>query len=122
LRRAQDAGAHRLHPENRQTAASLLVFFSSGGAPAVLASAPETELPAGARGKRVLGFNWGIDPASPEQVHEAQSGMNHPPPRLDHDALCRFRHRTRRTIYRVFAKGHWTSDRYAGLTACPSRA
>jgi hypothetical protein len=36
----------------------------------------------------ILGFNWGIDPASPDQVHEAQSGLAHRPPWVDHDALA----------------------------------
>jgi hypothetical protein len=68
---------------------SLLVFFGeSPSQPRILASAPETERlqPHGADG--VLGFDWGIDPASPEQVHEAQAGMRHPSARLDHDALA----------------------------------
>ena len=86
---------------------SLLVFFSSGGDPAVLASAPETDCLQAHGATNVLGFNWGIDPAPPETVHEAQFGMRHPPPRLDHDALADSVI-DRRTIYRVFAKGAWT--------------
>ncbi|HEY1768116.1 MAG TPA: hypothetical protein VGG26_10685 [Terracidiphilus sp.] len=72
---------------------SLLVFFGDSATaslsnPRVLATAPEmTRLQAhGADG--VLGFDWGIDSASPEQVHEAQMGMRYPPRRLDHDALA----------------------------------
>ena len=56
----------------------------------------------------MLGFNWGIDPASPEHVHEAQIGMSHRPPRLDHDALADsvIDHRT---VYHFFAQnGAWT--------------
>ncbi len=77
----------------------------------------------------MLGFNWGIDPASPETVHEAQFGMSHPPPRLDHDALADSVI-DRRTIYRVFAKGAWTvvdtqeltaSSRYGHSAVQPSR-
>jgi hypothetical protein len=86
---------------------SLLVFFASGGDPAVLASAPETDRLQAHGATNVLGFNWGIDPASPETVHEAQLGMSHPPPRFDHDALADSVI-DRRTIYRVFAKGAWT--------------
>lgn len=86
---------------------SLLVFFSSGGDPMVVASAPETDRLQAHEATNVLGFNWGIDPASPEVVHEAQLGMNHPPPRLDHDALADSVI-DGRTIYRVFAKGAWT--------------
>lgn len=68
---------------------SLLVFFGNSATPPhTLATAPETERlrPHGANG--ALGFNWGIDPASPEQVHEAQSGMQNRPPMLDHDAVA----------------------------------
>jgi len=86
---------------------SLLVFFASGGDPTVVASAPETDRLQAHGSTNVLGFNWGIDPARPETVHEAQFGMRHPPPRLDHDALADTVI-DRRTIYRVFAKGAWT--------------
>jgi hypothetical protein len=68
---------------------SLLVFFSSHDAgPTILASAPETERLQSHGSSGILGFNWGIDPASPEDVHEAQMGMRHLPPRIDHDALA----------------------------------
>jgi hypothetical protein len=86
---------------------SLLVFFSSGGDPAVLASAAETDCLQSHAATNVLGFNWVIDSASPETIHEAQFGMSHPPPRLDHDTLADSVIE-RRTIYRVFAKGSWT--------------
>jgi hypothetical protein len=87
---------------------SLLVFFSSAPAVAVLlASAPETERLQAHDPSGVLGFNWGIDPASPQQVHEAQSGMEHRPPLLDHDALADSIV-DRRTIYHFFAKNAWT--------------
>jgi len=87
---------------------SLLVFFSSAPAVAVLlASAPETERLQAHDPSGVLGFNWGIDPASPQQVHEAQSGMEHRPPLLDHDALADSII-DRRTIYHFYAKNAWT--------------
>ncbi len=67
---------------------SLLVFFGSApGAPVVLASAPETERLQAHDPTGVLGFNWGIDPASPQQVHDAQAGMERRPAMGDHDAL-----------------------------------
>jgi hypothetical protein len=70
-------------------AVSLLVFFDDGAKPpVVLASAPETERLQSHDPTGVLGFNWGIDPASPRQVREAQAGMEHRPPPLDHDALA----------------------------------
>ena len=87
---------------------SLLVFFSGSYAnPITLSSAPETERlqPHGSSG--VLGFNWGIDPASPEQVHEAQMGMPHLPPRIDHDALADSvidQH----TVYHFYSGNSWT--------------
>lgn len=87
---------------------SLLVFFSSNYAdPSVLATAPETEhlQPYGA--SPVLGFNWAIDSASPQDVHEAQLGMRHPPPRVDHDALADSVV-DRRTIYHFYSKNAWT--------------
>jgi hypothetical protein len=86
---------------------SLLVFFASSGDPMVVASVLETDRLQAHGSTNVLGFNWGIDPASPESVHEAQFGMRHPPPRLDHDALADSVI-DRRTIYRVFVKGAWT--------------
>ena len=56
---------------------------------------------------RVLGFNWGIDPASPTQVHEAQAGLEPRPVLVDHDALAdaTVEHRT---LYHFFAKSAWT--------------
>jgi hypothetical protein len=86
---------------------SLLVFFAGGAAPPiVLATAPETERLQAHDPSGVLGFNWGIDPASPEQVHEAQSSMEHRPPRLDHDALADSIV-DRRTVYHFFSKNVW---------------
>ena len=86
---------------------SLLVFFAGGGDPMVLASAPETDRLQAHGATEVLGFNWGIDAASPDVIHEAQFGMRPPPPRLDHDALADSVV-DGRTIYRLFAKGAWT--------------
>ena len=89
-------------------AVSLLVFFAgSNGEPMVLAIAPETERLQSHGSSNVLGFNWGIDPASPEEIHEAQQGMRHPPPRLDHDALADSVIDDR-TIYHFYSKGDWT--------------
>jgi hypothetical protein len=86
---------------------SLLVFFTNARDPMVVASAAETDRLQTHGATNVLGFNWGIDSAPPETVHDAQIGMSHPPPRLDHDALADSVI-DRRTIYRVFAKGAWT--------------
>ena len=87
---------------------SLLVYFAS--APAnlqMLASAPETGRLQAHSASGVLGFNWGIDPASPEQIREARSGMEHRPAVLDHDALAdsMIDHRT---VYRFYLRSGWT--------------
>jgi hypothetical protein len=87
---------------------SLLIFFASAsGPPIVLTSVPETQRLQPHDPTGVLGFNWGIDPASPEAVHQAQSGLRRRPPRLDHDALADsvVEHRT---VYRFFFKGSWS--------------
>ncbi|MGA2537378.1 MAG: hypothetical protein ABSF53_15280 [Terracidiphilus sp.] len=99
---------------------SLLVFFddaaqkrpgqNAGQAepqPVVLASVPEVQRLQAHDPSGVLGFNWGIDPASPRQVHEAQISLQNPPARLDHDALADsvVDHRT---IYHFYSKAAWT--------------
>lgn len=87
---------------------SLLVFFSSNYAnPMELATAPETERLQSHGASSVLGFNWGIDPASPEQVRQAQTGLSPLPPRIDHDALADsvIEHRT---IYHFYTNNTWT--------------
>lgn len=88
---------------------SLLVFFGSRSSadPFELASSPETERLQMNGGTRVLGFNWAIDAASPQQVHDSQAGLAPPPPPIDHDALADSTV-DRRTIYHFFAKGAWT--------------
>ncbi|MGA3032877.1 MAG: hypothetical protein ABSD70_06315 [Terracidiphilus sp.] len=88
---------------------SLLVFLaSSNGEPTVVAAASEISRLQAHGSSAVLGFNWGIDPVSPEQVHVAQLGMRHPPPRLDHDALADSII-DQKTIYRVYTHGTWTT-------------
>jgi hypothetical protein len=86
---------------------SLLVFFGDGAAPAVLAKAPETERLQAHGEDGELGFDWGIDSASPERVHEAQMGMRHRPPRLDHDALADSLI-DQTTVYHYYAGNAWT--------------
>jgi hypothetical protein len=86
---------------------SLLVFFSSSSAdPMVLATAPETGRLQSNSSTGVLGFNWGIDPASPDEIHQAQLGMRHIPPRLDHDVLADSVI-DQRTIYHLYSKNTW---------------
>jgi hypothetical protein len=84
----------------------LLVFFGSNPAKAIeLASAIEvTRLQAHGAGD-VLGFNWGIDPASPDQVEESEPGSGSAA--LDHDAISDSVIENQ-TVYHYFAKGRWT--------------
>lgn len=90
-----------------QGTVSLLVYFSSNPTSVtVLASFPETER-LQFHGSGILGFNWGIDPASPKQIHQAQSGLEHRPQLVDHDALADTVV-DRRTIYRFYTKSAWT--------------
>lgn len=88
---------------------SLLVFFASrpAGEPFVLATAPQTERLQLHPPDPGLGFNWAIDTASPEDVHEAQAGLSPRPPRIDHDALADSTV-DHRTIYHFYANGAWT--------------
>jgi hypothetical protein len=87
---------------------SLLVFFAGNSGDAmVLSSGPETDHLQAYGSGDLLGFDWGIDPASPEQIHEAQLGMRRPPPRLDHDALADSAV-DRRTIYHFYLRNTWT--------------
>lgn len=86
---------------------SLLVFFESdSAAPFVLASAPEALRLQVHPGTDVLGFNWGIDPASPERVRQAQIGLQPRPIPLDHDALADsvVDHST---VYHFYRKNTW---------------
>ena len=87
---------------------SLMVFFASAPErPMVLSTAPETGHLQSHDSSGVLGFNWGIDPASPERVHEAQTGLPRRPPPPDHDALedSTIDHRA---VFHLYAKGRWT--------------
>lgn len=89
-------------------AVSLLVFLASGdGEATVVATAPETSRLQIHAMSDVMGFNWAIDAATPEQIHEAQLDMHHPPPRVDHDGLADSVVEGK-TVYRFFAHGAWT--------------
>ena len=86
----------------------LLIFFASQpDQPATLASAAETQRLQPHFGTQVLGFNWGIDPATPEAIHQAQIGLIPRPPRLDHDALADSAV-DKKTIYHFFNKDRWS--------------
>jgi hypothetical protein len=86
----------------------LLVFLShSQNKPVKLASAPELERIQRHGSSGPYGFDWGIDPATPAQVREAQAGMQHHPPLLDHDALVDTVLNVKST-YHFYAKSAWT--------------
>lgn len=87
---------------------SLMVFFS--GTPMrtfVLSTAPETEHLQLNTTAGIYGFNWAIDPATPERIHQAATGMRHRPPTPDHDALAESIV-DRRTVYHFYANRAWT--------------
>jgi hypothetical protein len=87
---------------------SLLVSF--GGSPENLVSLisfPETSRLQPHLGPGPLGFNWGLDPASPAQVHQAQAGLSPRPSAVDHDALADSTIE-RKTIYRYYVRNVWT--------------
>jgi hypothetical protein len=87
---------------------SLLIFFAGSNAnkPNILSAVAETSRlqPHDATGQ--LGFNWGIDPASPRRIHDAQAGMTRRPPMLDHDCLADST-LDRQTVYRLYRNGAW---------------
>jgi hypothetical protein len=86
----------------------LLVFFArTPGKPITLASVPEVQRLERHDSSRVFSFDWGIDAASPEQVREAQAGMEHHPPPLDHDAL-KDTVLNQKTVYHFYFHNAWT--------------
>jgi hypothetical protein len=91
-----------------QGTVSLIVFFGTApGQPLTLATSPETQRLQTHFGTGVLGFNWGIDPATPDAIHQAQIGLTPRPDRIDHDALADSAV-DRKTIYRFYSKGSWS--------------
>ncbi len=91
-----------------QGTVSLMVFFGSApGQPLTLVTAPETQRLQPRFGTGALGFNWGIDPATPDAIRQAQIGLSPRPARLDHDALADSAV-DKKTIYRFYAQGAWS--------------
>lgn len=87
---------------------TLLVFFGSAPGTAMeLASAPETERLQAHDPSGVLGFNWGIDAATPDDVHDAQAGMEPRPAMIGHDALADSIVENR-TMYHFYVNHAWT--------------
>jgi hypothetical protein len=90
-----------------QGTVSLLVFFASApGTPIVLSSAPETRRLQRHDATGELGFNWAIDPASPETLHQVRN-LDPRPTTIDHDALADAIV-DRRTVYRFYSQHAWT--------------
>lgn len=86
---------------------SLMVFFGSEPSkPVVIVSTPEKQRLQRHDASGALGFDWAIDSASPDAIHEAQSGLERKPPRVDHDALQDIV-LDQKTVYRFFNKGAW---------------
>lgn len=86
----------------------LLVFFArTPTKPMTIATVPELQRVQRHGTSSVLGFDWGIDPASPQQVREAQAGLEHHVPLLDHDAL-EDSVLNQKTVYHFYAHNAWT--------------
>lgn len=91
-----------------QGTVSLLVFWGSDlEHPFTLASAQESERLQTHDSTGVLGFNWGIDAATPRQIHDAQAGLFPRPPLVSHDAVADSIV-DRITVYHYYSKGAWT--------------
>ena len=87
---------------------SLLVFFDGAAAnPSVLSKTIETSCLQWHNAAGILGFDWAIDPASPQDVHVAQLGMRRLPSRIDHDALADSLI-DQRTLYHFYSSSNWT--------------
>jgi hypothetical protein len=96
-----------IHTSLERGTVTLLVYFSSAPTSLlVLAAAPETERLQAHDSSGVLGFNWGIDPASPEQIRTAQIGLLHRPALVDHDAVADTLV-DHRTVYHFYLKTAW---------------
>lgn len=88
---------------------SLLVFFEGAAAsPDVLATAAETSRLELNNASGKLEFDWGIDVATPELVHEAQTDMRRRPAKPDHDAIADSII-DGPTVYRFYAGNAWTT-------------
>lgn len=89
---------------------SLLVFFASGvangAAPAVLAKRAEIKCLEARNAAGEMGFDWGIDQAGPKRVHDAQAGVAHRLPLLDHDCVAASEV-DGKTVYYLYRNGAW---------------
>jgi hypothetical protein len=88
---------------------SLLVFFEGAAdSPEILASAAETSRLELNNASGRLEFDWGIDVATPELVHEAQTQMRRRPAKADHDAIADSII-DGPIVYRFYAGNAWTT-------------
>ena len=89
---------------------SLLVFFASAPPenPSVVATASWILRLAPHGPGKEYGFSWGIDPATPKQIRDAQAAMTHRPPQPDHDAIADTVIDSR-TVYHLYKDGTWTN-------------
>lgn len=87
---------------------SLLVFFAEASPqhPQELAEWPEMSRLQRHDPSGVLGFNWGIDAATPEQFHDALASQDQPPAMPNHDAVADSVI-DQKTIYHLYALGRW---------------
>ncbi len=87
---------------------SLLVFLADApvASPAKLAEWQETTRLQPHDPSGVLGFNWGIDAATPRQFRDAFASESSPPTVPDHDAVADSVIDTR-TIYHLWMQGQW---------------
>jgi hypothetical protein len=87
---------------------SLLVFLEgdSPAKPISLSHAHEVDRLQSHDASDLLGFNWGIDIATPRQVHDAQAAMSHRPPPPMHDAISDSIVDSR-TVYRFYNESEW---------------
>jgi hypothetical protein len=87
----------------------LLVFFDGAAAsPEVLSTAAETSRLELSNASGKMEFDWGIDVATPELVHETQSEMRRRPAKADHDAIADSMI-DGATVYRFYAGNGWTT-------------
>ena len=88
---------------------TLLVFFASASSrdPIALVTAAKTERLQPHDQSGELGFNWGIDPASPGRIHDAQAGMNRRPSPPDHDCLADTTV-DQKTVYHLYRDSAWS--------------
>jgi hypothetical protein len=91
---------------DKGTVSLLVVFASAPDRVTTLATAPETDRLQAHDPSGVLGFNWSIDPASPDRVHDAQAGMAHRPAPINHDALADSAIE-QHTVFHFYTQGRW---------------